>query len=187
MCTRAFCPPSTWRASTWRVAPPVLLPPQPIGRRRASTRRIGWTDHHRRARHGPGELRPGAPSGHRRTGGRQPRARRVGDRADSRRRMRRGMPLLGICRGAQVVNVALGGTLHQHLPDVIGHSQPSAGQRGVLHIGGAHCARHPAGRVDRRDVGCAVLPPPGDRPLGDGLVVSAQDADGVIEARRDTR
>jgi putative glutamine amidotransferase len=30
-----------------------------------------------------------------------------------------GQPLLAICRGVQVLNVALGGTLHQHLPDVI--------------------------------------------------------------------
>jgi putative glutamine amidotransferase len=32
----------------------------------------------------------------------------------------RGMPVLGACRGMQIMNVALGGTLHQHLPDVIG-------------------------------------------------------------------
>lgn len=30
------------------------------------------------------------------------------------------LPTLGICRGHQLVNVALGGTLHEHLPDVVG-------------------------------------------------------------------
>jgi putative glutamine amidotransferase len=33
----------------------------------------------------------------------------------------RGIPLLGVCRGMQVLNVACGGTLDQHLPDRLGH------------------------------------------------------------------
>ena len=33
-----------------------------------------------------------------------------------------GMPTLGICRGAQVINVVLGGTLYEHLPDVVGNA-----------------------------------------------------------------
>src|SRR5436190_1196777 len=41
-----------------------------------------------------------------------------------------GLPLLAICRGLQVVNVALNGSLHQHVPDVVGddiaHSQGGA-------------------------------------------------------------
>src|SRR5437764_786601 len=39
----------------------------------------------------------------------------------ARRAIQREMPVLGICRGMQVINVALGGTLIQHLPDAVGH------------------------------------------------------------------
>ena len=38
-----------------------------------------------------------------------------------------GVPFLGICRGLQILNVALGGSLHQHLPNVVGSERYSAG------------------------------------------------------------
>lgn len=40
----------------------------------------------------------------------------------------RGMPFLGICRGAQVLNVALGGSLLQHLPEVVGSTRYNLGR-----------------------------------------------------------
>src|SRR4051812_28550985 len=40
-----------------------------------------------------------------------------------REALHRAMPILAICRGIQVLNVALGGTLVQHLPDLGGSTQ----------------------------------------------------------------
>jgi putative glutamine amidotransferase len=37
--------------------------------------------------------------------------------------LEREMPILGICRGMQILNVAYGGTIEQHLPDVLGHEE----------------------------------------------------------------
>jgi len=47
----------------------------------------------------------------------------VAELALARAALARDLPTLGICRGMQVLNVALGGTLHQHLPDVLGHDR----------------------------------------------------------------
>jgi len=94
----------------------------------------------------------------------------------------RGIPVLGICRGAQVLNIAFGGTLHQHLPDVLGHNGHRAGN-GVF-------TRLPVRTVAGTRLS-ALLGESVDAPcyhhqaidqVGDGLVVSAMDADGVVEA-----
>jgi len=45
----------------------------------------------------------------------------------------RGMPTLGICRGAQLANVALGGTLIEHLPDRTVQSHRAEPGGGILH------------------------------------------------------
>ncbi len=96
--------------------------------------------------------------------------------------LRRGIPVLGVCRGAQVLNTALGGTLHQHLPDVIGHTHH---QKGNAVFGTSAVRTVPGTKLagligETSDAQCyhhqAI-----DR-IGDGLVVSARDTDGVIEA-----
>ena len=96
--------------------------------------------------------------------------------------IRRGLPILGICRGAQVVNVALGGTLHQHLPDVLGHTRHQKGNAvfstsSVRTVPGTRLAALIGESSDAQCYHHQAL----DR-LGEGLIVSAQDDDGVIEA-----
>jgi len=94
--------------------------------------------------------------------------------------LRRGLPVLGICRGPQVINVALGGTLHQHLPDVVGHS----GHRVADATFAAHPARIAQGSRLRRLLGESVQTRcyhhQGIDQLGRGLIASAT-CDGVIE------
>jgi putative glutamine amidotransferase len=57
--------------------------------------------------------------------------------------IRQSVPILGICRGMQVVNVACGGTLHQHVPDLVGHDVHSGPADGF----GRHKVRVTAGEL----------------------------------------
>jgi putative glutamine amidotransferase len=84
------------------------------------------------------------------------------------------LPIFAICRGMQVLNVALGGTLHQHIGEEhrMRHHDVDivAGSRLAFAVGGgsltdSHCVHHQS--VDR---------------LGGGLSVTASTADGVIHA-----
>jgi putative glutamine amidotransferase len=96
------------------------------------------------------------------------------------------LPILGICRGMQLINVARGGTLHQDLA-------PGAGHRPAPGTFGSHPVRIAAGSQLT-----AILQPDGGRAelmlnvptahhqgiarLGDGLVPVAWAEDGLIEA-----
>ena len=102
-----------------------------------------------------------------------------------------GVPVFGICRGFQEMNVAFGGTLHQKLHEVPGHldhrddeSQPLEVQYGPAH----DVTLEPGGVL--RSLGSTdllrvnSLHSQGIERLGEGLAVEARAPDGVIEAFR---
>lgn len=92
------------------------------------------------------------------------------------------MPMLAICRGSQVLNVALGGDLEQHVPDRVGtnvHKEVN----GVFAEHGVEVL--PDTRLgsllgDRHDVKSHHHQGFGE--VGNGLVVSARAPDGTVEA-----
>ena len=105
--------------------------------------------------------------------------------------IRRGMPVLGVCRGFQEINVALGGTLHQAVHDVPGlndhrerDDDPLETQYGPSHP----IALAPGGLLHRLAGAPATsvnsLHGQGVDRLAPGLAVEARAPDGLIEAYR---
>lgn len=91
-------------------------------------------------------------------------------------------PVLAICRGVQVLNVLLGGTLHQHVPDVVGHEQyrPAPATYGQVSF-----TTEPGSRV-REILGEQTSAPCYHHQAIDqvaaGLWVTARSADGLVQA-----
>jgi putative glutamine amidotransferase len=94
----------------------------------------------------------------------------------------KGLPFLGICRGAQLLNVALGGTLVQHLPDVVGSNRYNLG-------GGTFAVNEVVvepqtlvGGMLGESVAVKSYHHQAINELAQGLVVTARSDDGVIQA-----
>lgn len=97
---------------------------------------------------------------------------------------RRGTPTLCICRGMQVLNVAFGGTLLQHLPDedrFAPHGVPS-GAEGVVHDVELAPGSRIASAAGAEVVSCSSHHHQGVDRIGDGLVPTGWSPDGLVEA-----
>jgi putative glutamine amidotransferase len=94
----------------------------------------------------------------------------------------RGVPFLGICRGMQLLNVLRGGSLVQHLPDVVGSDRYSLGN-GVFNDNEVTVE---AGSRLAELVGPSLVGKSyhhqGIKLVGDGLAVSARSDDGLVQA-----
>ena len=104
----------------------------------------------------------------------------------ARRAVERDMPILGVCRGMQILNIAFGGTLVQHLPDRYGHEghRPNLGS----FEGSVHSVRFDEGSLAARVAGEQEHSTfqhhhQGIDVLGDGLVATGWAVDdGLTEA-----
>ncbi len=92
------------------------------------------------------------------------------------------VPVLGICRGMQLMNVALGGRLEQHLPDALGHDghRPSPGIYGQHAVELASGSRLAALLGDVAQVNSYHHQ--GIASVGEGLTATGHAPDGSIEA-----
>jgi putative glutamine amidotransferase len=105
--------------------------------------------------------------------------------------VRQGVPVLGICRGFQEMNVAFGGTLHQKLHEVQGYLDHRDDERQPLEVqyGPAHdVILEPGGLLrsfsDTDRIRVNSLHSQGVERLGANLTVEARAPDGVVEAFR---
>jgi putative glutamine amidotransferase len=96
-----------------------------------------------------------------------------------------GMPVLGICRGCQVLNVARGGTLHQHVPDVsdglVSHRQRESG-RETTHDVRIEPSSRLATIVGAEELDVNAFHHQAVDRLGRGLRAVAWADDGIVEA-----
>jgi putative glutamine amidotransferase len=88
-----------------------------------------------------------------------------------------GVPLLGICRGQQLLNVALGGTIVQHVDGHLQDEHRAERTHGVTIVDGTRHAALLGDTIRVNSFHHQVV----DR-LGDGVVAAAHDDDGAIEA-----
>ena len=101
--------------------------------------------------------------------------------------MERDVPLLGVCRGMQLMNLARGGTLIQHLPDVLGHED----HRAVPGAFGDHDVRLVEGSLAARAAGATSHPTKshhhqGVNEIGEGFDVTGRaTVDELVEAIED--
>lgn len=95
----------------------------------------------------------------------------------------RELPFLGICRGLQVLNVARGGSLIQHLPEVVGSSRYNAGG-GVFTVNEVEIdfGTKLAELLPGDGIGVKSYHHQAIDEVGDGLVVTARSDDGIIQA-----
>ena len=93
------------------------------------------------------------------------------------------LQFLGICRGAQLLNVARGGSLIQHLPDVVGTEKYQI-SKGVFNPVAVKVSKDSklAGIVGEEVSNAMMYHHQAVDQLGDGLVVTAVSEDGVVEA-----
>jgi len=92
-----------------------------------------------------------------------------------------GLPVLGVCRGMQVMAVHAGGTLDQHTPDLVGHEQHSPGgdEFGRIEVGTVPDTRVAALVGDAVAVNCHHHQSVRTHP---GYLPGAHAADGTLEA-----